>query len=367
MRIDRVTIYSFSVKLKSPFKIALGVSTTSSGYIVRIETNNGLIGYGEASPAKNILGDDMESCLTTLKLLSKKIVGMEIKSMEKLEGIISGIKGSASAKCAISMALWDLWARAHEEPLYILLGGDKPRIETDYTIGIKGVKETVDEAVMLAKMGFKTLKIKVGEDPKEDVERIRAVREALGDKVNIRIDANQGWNYEEALWVIREIKDLDIQLIEQPLPANDLKGLAKLKAKSDIPIMLDESIHNSYDAITAIKLNACDVINIKLMKAASIKEAIKIAHIAEAAEIPVMVGCMAELQVGILAGVNFACGLNAIKYADLDADLMAEKSIVNVRSMEVPFRFPIERPGLGFEDKDINYDLLTKEAEVHRD
>ncbi|RLF19664.1 MAG: dipeptide epimerase [Thermoprotei archaeon] len=367
MKIKKISVYSFNVKLRSPFRIALGTSITSSGYLVRIETKDGLIGFGEASPSSKILGDDMKSCLETLRSLANELVGSDIKSMEELERRIAKVGGSPSARCAISMALWDLWARIHNEPLYVLLGGARDRVETDYTIGIKGIKETVEEALSLVKMGFRTLKIKVGEDPKKDVERLKAVRDAVGDKVNIRIDANQGWTYEEALWVINQIKDLDIQLIEQPLPANDLRGLAKLKARSEIPIMLDESVHNAYDALIALKLNACDVINIKLMKAASIREALKIAYIAEAAEIPTMIGCMAELQVGILAGINFACGLNVVKYVDLDADLMAEQRLVSVNTIEIPYRFPLRSPGLGFEDKDINYDLLSKEVEVTKD
>lgn len=364
MKISKIEAYKVSIKLKGTFRIALGEIFTSEGYIVRIETNDGLVGYGEASPSKAILGDDMDLAFKTLREVAEQIRGINPINYERWRRILRNSKGSSSAKAAIEIALFDIIGKHYSSPLYRLFGGAKDKIETDYTIGIKDPETAAKEAYELVREGYRILKVKLGETKETDIERVKAIREVVGSKIRIRVDANQGWDFETAKEVIKEIYKYDVELVEQPLKAHDLKGLAKLRKASPIPIMLDESVHTAEDAVYAIKIGAADVINIKLMKAQGITEAIRIAHIAESEGIPCMVGCMVETEIGILAGIHLACGLANIKYADLDADLYNTEHIVAVKSLEVPYRIPPSRPGLGFEEENLNRRLMRKVLEV---
>ncbi len=364
MKLQKVEVFLVRAKLKQPFKIALGEITFSEGYIVRLETKDGTEGFGEASPSRTILGDDMEIALRSFRDIASEIMNYDPLDYEKWGSRLSRLGASSSARAAIDMALFDIIGKHYGAPLYQLLGGYRERVETDYTIGIKSKDAAVNEALELVKKGFRILKIKVGEDLESDLERVRAIREAVGDSVKIRVDANQGWSFTEAVRAVKELEKCEVELLEQPLEAKDLRGLAKLRRISKIPIMLDESVHNAEDAIYAIKIGAADVINIKLMKSGGIREAWKIAHIAEAAGIPCMVGCMSETEVGILAGVHFACGLGNVVYADLDADLMIVDHVLRIGTIEIPYRVPPPGPGLGFGSEDLNKELLKKVLEV---
>ena len=364
MYVSKVEVFKARIKLRRPFRIALGEHTVVEDYIIRIETKDGLVGYGEASPSKAILGDDLTSTLETLKLLAKRLIGIDPTGYERWRDLLRGKDLSSSARAALDIALSDLIAKHYGVPLYKLLGDAKTKIETDYTIGIKSPEEASKEAAELARKGFRIIKVKLGEGKEADIQRVRSVREAVGPKVRIRVDANQGWDFETAREIIREIAKYDIELVEQPLKHYDLKGLAKLKRLSPIPIMLDESVHTAEDAIYAIRMDAADVINIKLMKSGGLWEAVRIAHVAEAADIPCMVGCMSEAEVGIIAGIHFACGLSNVVFADLDADLMMTEHVVSANTLDVPYRVPPSEPGLGFNEDQVNYDILEKVLEV---
>ena len=184
------------------------------------------------------------------------------------------------------------------------------------------------DAVKAVKRGFKALKVKVGVNPSEDVERIKRIREAVGSEIQIRIDANQGWKPKEAIDVLKKIEKYNVQFVEQPVKAEDIKGLATVRKNSSIPVMADETVHSPEDALKVIKAEAVDLINIKLMKSGGIWKAMKIAAIAEAAKIPCMVGCMGESNLGITAAVHFAAATKNVQYADLDSDLLLKDKLV---------------------------------------
>jgi len=259
------------------------------------------------------------------------------------------VTGNPSAKAAIDIALHDIMGKTAKTPLCKLLGGFRDTVLTDLTLGIKKPEEMAEDAVRAVRRGFKALKVKVGVDPEEDFERVRNIREAVGPDIAIRIDANQGWTVTQAIRVLNRLERFDIEFAEQPLAANEIKGLAEIRRRSSIPVMADESVQSPEDALNLIRQDAVDLINIKLMKSGGIHKARKIAAVAEAAKVPCMIGCMGESTVGITAGVQLAAAIRNIQYADLDSDILIKDKLVleGGAKLEGSKRMPPEKPGLG--------------------
>lgn len=298
--------------------------------VVEIKTDEGFTGIGEASPSHRITG---ETCPAALAIIQQDftpvLIGENPLFLEKLlDKINSVLIGNPSAKCAIDIALHDIWGQYIGLPLKTLLGGFKQSIPTSLTIGIKSIDETVKEAKAFIKEGAKIIKIKIGLAPEEDITKLKILREELGYKVKIRVDANQGYQPNEAIKVLNEIEKYEIEFVEQPVACWNIKGLKFVRNKTGIPVMVDESLHSAHDAITLIREEACDLFNIKLMKAGGIREGMKIASIAEAAGIPCMLGSMVETKIGITAATHLALAIKNIKYADLDGHLFLREDVV---------------------------------------
>jgi L-alanine-DL-glutamate epimerase-like enolase superfamily enzyme len=222
-----------------------------------------------------------------------------------------------------------------------------------------------EDAVKAVKSGFKALKVKVGTNPKKDVERIKFIREAVGDKIAVRIDANQGWTVTQALDVLKKLEKVSIQFVEQPIEARNIPGLAKIKKTSPIPVMVDESVHSPSDAMRLIKANAVDLINIKFMTSGGIHNAAKIASIAEAANVPCMIGCMSESAIGITAAVHFAAATKNVQHADLDCDiLLADRLVIEGGAgLKNSERIPNNEAGFGITKLDGK--LLGKPVRIY--
>jgi L-alanine-DL-glutamate epimerase-like enolase superfamily enzyme len=182
-----------------------------------------------------------------------------------------------------------------------------------------------DDAARYVSNGFKVLKVKVGKDTIEkDVERIQTIHERVGVGVRIRLDANQGWSPKEAIHAIRKMEDclLPIELVEQPVHADDIEGLKQVTDHTYTPIMADESVFSPIDAKRVLETRSADLINIKLMKSGGIHEAVKINHLAEAYGVECMVGSMIETKLGITAAAHFAASQSNVTRIDFDAPLM---------------------------------------------
>ena len=327
--IESITVYRVSLSYREPFRIALGTSMKSENIIVKISTDFGIEGWGEASPSFRITNETPETVIKALDKIGPKLIGMcPFKIEQIIERMDKLVKGNTSAKAAIDMAIFDIIGKKTRKPISALLGGYRDEVLTDITLGIKSPKEMAKSAIKYVKKGFKILKVKVGVNPQEDIERVKRIREVVGPEIKIRIDANQGWTPKEAIEVLRKLEKYDVELVEQPVNAEDIKGLATVRKNSSIPVMADETVHSPEDALRVIKAEAADLINIKLMKSGGIWKAMKIAAIAEAAKIPCMVGCMGESNLGITAAVHFAAAIKNVQYADLDADLLLKDKLV---------------------------------------
>jgi len=227
---------------------------------------------------------------------------------------------NSSAKAAVDMAVYDLFAKSCGKPLYKILGGGRGEIETDLTISVNGVEEMVVDSLKAVSQGFRILKIKVGKESKKDVERIQAIRQAVGPDIKLRIDANQGWSAKEAVKIIRTLEEMGIgmDLVEQPVNAHDFEGMKFVTSQVYTPILADESVFSPEDAIRIIRERAADLINIKLMKTGGIHEALKICAIAESFGMECMIGCMLESKIAVSAAAHLAAGRGIITRADLD-------------------------------------------------
>jgi len=289
-----------------------------------------------------------------------------LKIEQDIELMDSVDEGNPSAKAAVDMALHDVLGKTARKPLFMLMGGYRTKILTDITLGIKSPKEMAEDAVEAVNRGFKALKMKVGVNSNEDVERIKLIRKAVGDDVDVRLDANEGWTPEQAIEVLEKIEKFNVQFAEQPVPAEDLKGLVKVRKNSAIPIRADESVHSPEDAIRLIMAEAVDLMNIKLMKCGGLLKGRKIANIAEAAGIPCMIGCMGESEIGIAAGAHLAAEVKNIQYADLDSDLLLKDKLVKKGGTEVKNSMRIFPSEYGLGITELDQELLGKPKMIYK-
>ena len=367
MGIQQIEVYPVTLAYHEPFRIAPGASTESHNVVVKIVTDYGVIGWGEASPSERVTGETAETVIQTIDKIAPRLIGICPLRIEQNVGLMDNVvAGNPSAKAAIDIALHDIFGKTVRKELYRLLGGYRTEVLTDITLGVKSPKEMARDAVKAVKKGFKALKVKVGVNPQEDIERIKLIREAVGENIQIRIDANQGWTPQQAIEVLNKIEKYNVQFAEQPVPAEDLKGLIEVKRNSPIPVMADESAHSPEDALRLIKAEAVDLINIKLMKSGGIHKAKKIAAIAEAAGIPCMIGCMGESEIGIAAGAHLAAAVKNIQYADLDSDLLLEDKLVKQGGTKVKNSMRIFPKTAGLGIRKLNEGKLGKPLKVYK-
>jgi len=310
------------IPLNRPFKTALRVVENVEDILVRVVTDTGEVGYGEAPPTAVITGDTKPSIVGAIRdFIRPNLIGMDIEDldgvMEKLHGCI--LKNT-SAKAAVDMAIYDLYGKLHNRPLYKLLGGRKTEVETDLTISVNPVEEMVADSLSAVAEGYRVLKLKVGREGLADVARVEAIRKAVGKDIVLRVDANQGWDAKQSVRIISAMEDrgLDIELVEQPVPYYDLESMAYVNSHVYTSILADECVFSARDAMKIIDMGAADLLNIKLMKTGGIHEALRICAIAESFHVECMVGCMLESKLAVSAGAHLAAARGIITKADLD-------------------------------------------------
>jgi len=330
MRVLRVEVYKVDIPLVAPFRIALGETTVAENVFVKINTDVGLYGLGEASPFTPIVGETQATDLVAAKDLAKLLIGKNPLDIEnRLHELRSYLVHNTTVRSAFDMALYDLLGKASDLPLYSVLAGGNRTLLTDRTVGIDSSEKMAKEALALKERGFPAVKVKLGTTPGEDIERIRRIREAVGPDIPLRIDANQGWDCVSALQTLKAIEDQGIQYCEQPVAAWNIEALRKVRAGTTIPIMADESLFDEHDAFRLLSMGACDYLNIKLSKAGGIRTALKINAVAEAAGVRCMMGCMSETRLGLTAAAHVVSARPNIQFADLDsADMLSADPII---------------------------------------
>lgn len=344
LQIDRIDLYKLLIPLKEPFIISLGAEYNAESVIVVIKTREGITGFGECSPYAAINGEVVDTCMVTGQMLGKILKPENPLDIKKcLQLMDSVIYGNTSIKSAFDMALLDIGSQHAGLPLYKYLRrlrramlkkedakkwgvpddhATNKELYTDYTISLGETDKMADDAKRFAAMGFPVIKIKVGGEPQKDIERVKAVRKAVGSNIALRIDANQGWKVKGAVEVLNGVKDCDIQFCEEPIARWNFMKLRKVRKNSPIPIMADETCGDVHDAERLIALGACDMFNIKLGKCGGLYNALKIINAAAANAMPLQIGGFTESRLGITAEVHLAHTGDNILYYDFDTPLM---------------------------------------------
>jgi len=323
MKITNIRTKILRSALKTPFQTALRRVELLEDIVVLIETDSGAIGYGEGSPTPVITGETMGTMQAVIEYLSPLLIGRDIEEFEILIDIIqNSILKNTTAKSALEIALYDLKAKYAKLPLYQMLGGIQREFETDITISLGEIDKMVADTQKALKLGYKILKIRVGESINRDFQRIQAIEEVINKDTILRLDANQGWSAKESVDILSklEAKGIYPELVEQPVKANDIKGLKYIKERVNTPILADESLFSLDDARVLLDTDSVDLLNIKLAKCGGISNALAIADIADEYGVKCMIGCMLEGPISVGAAVHLASAKsNIITMLDLDA------------------------------------------------
>lgn len=319
MKITQISLYAYNIPLKAPISISLGTIEHARNILIEIQTNEDITGWGEGSHLWMIVGETQASGLAAANDMAKLLIGRDPLDIEGcINTLTRYLPGHPTTRSAFDMALYDIAAKAARMPLYQFLGGSKRVLVTDETIYINTPERMVEDALRIQEKGAEAIKVKLGTNLRDDIGRVAAIRNAIGDGTPIRTDANQGWDVVTAQAVLRAIGDWNVQYCEQPIKRYDIAGLRQIRQSSTVPIMADESLFDATDAIRLVREEAVDYFNIKLSKSGGIFEALKINAIAEAAGIPCMIGCMSESRLALTANAHFASARQNVRFYDLD-------------------------------------------------
>ena len=325
-RIVAVRTRVVSLPLHTTFTTALRSTDTTDAVLVEVEDSDGVVGHGEAPVVPVVTGEDEPGIRAALTgPLRDAVLGAGTDDLADLLARVSAVPEHPSARSGVDVALHDLAARRAGVPLAVLLrgcaGDGSADVPTDVTVAAGDAARLAAAARDQVADGFTALKIKVGTDAATDVARVRAVRSAVGPSVVIRLDANQGWTPDQAIRVIRELEDTGagVELVEQPVPAADLDGLARVTAAVATPVMADEAVFTLPDLNAVIERGAARLVNVKLAKAGGLAPARDQLVLAAAHGIGTMVGSMMETGVGVAAAGSLVAAVGTTLVADLDA------------------------------------------------
>lgn len=348
--IAEVRVEDLAVPLLEPFSISLSTLHATANLLVRVVLDDGTEGIGEAAPWKELTGETQEGARAALARAGELMVGKPATGFRALSGALrEALPADTSARAGAEAALLDALTRHLGLPLHAFFGGVSDAVETDLTIPIVPPARAGARASEIAADGFHAIKIKVGNDLAEDVERLAAIA-AAAPRVDLIVDANQGYTVEEAMAFLMEAhaRGIALALFEQPVAKDDLDGMRQIRAATEVPVAADESSATREDALEVVKHGAADLLNIKLMKCGGPVEALDIASIARAAGLGLMIGGMVETRLGMNTSLHLACGLGGFGFVDLDTHLLlAEDPFEGGFTQEGPRMAVGAAPGAG--------------------
>ena len=302
---------------------AAGEHRISRYALVEIHTDEGLSGIGEANVVPVWSGEGQAGCVATIRdILAPVLIGQDPLNVSALAHAMDrALIGNPFTKAAVEMALFDLAGKILGAPVHVLLGGMRrqPKIPLKFSIGAFEPAGAVRVAEAAVEQGVRAVKVQVGTDVSQDLSRVEAVRSALGPQFRIGVDANAGWTEAEATAALASLERLNVNMIEQPLRRGDFQACARLRSRTSIPIMLDESIFTPQDALQAIRADACDIISIYPGKNGGIRRSLEIAQMADAAGLECVIGSNLEWEVGSAAMLHLAVAIpNLCRAVDHD-------------------------------------------------
>ena len=351
MKIKNIKTWSVDLGNTKPYTIAFKTVDEVKNAFVEITLENGTTGIGSGNPSEYVTGESFEQCEKALHENNLDfLVGRDIRELNQLlyEVLVRFPKNPA-ARAALDIALHDVFTKHLDIPLVKFLGQKITSMPTSNTIGIKNVEDTLKEAQEYGDRGFTVLKVKLGKDLDEDVERLVKLREKFGKRFTIRIDANQGYTVEQTIAFAKRTAQLDVELIEQPLPAKqDLRALPEAIRKK---VAADEALLSPADGLSLSTAPvAAGIFNIKLMKCGGVREALRIADIGALQNIELFWGCNDESIVSITAALHAAFSCAHTKYIDLDGSLDLARDVVKGGFiLKDGVMHCSDKPGLGVE------------------
>jgi len=338
-------------------KSGRGYHRTSPFVMLKVYTDEGITGFGEVSCTPIWSGEDSVTAVHFIETkLGPALVGENPTEIERLTSKLQqAVAGNPFTKSGLEMALWDIFGKSVGLPVYRLLGGPvREFVPNKFSVSGLEPNKAAALAVWAVEQGFRTMKVKVGINPEEDVVRVQSVRKAVGPEVRLGIDANGGWSLREAIQTIRKLEDCNLHFAEQPVPDLDVAWLADVRSHVDVPVMADESVYTLQDAMSVVRSNAADILSAYVGKGGGIGPARKVATIAEAAGLSCTLGSNLELGVASAAMIHVAMATPGISAEDFPCDILTPFYYENDMLQEpLPIRGgearPLERPGLGVE------------------
>jgi o-succinylbenzoate synthase len=308
MRISHIESVMVDMPFVVPFVVWRGSAPSKRHVFVRIETDTGMVGWGEASPFLYYAPETALDVHTFIRdVLSEELLDKDPRDLRLLMRSFEMLDGHLFAKAAIETALWDILAQAAKLPLYRLLGGAvRPSVPVTAVLHADSHDAMAEEAEDLVGGGFRSLKVKVGFGLDEDEAMVAAVRERIGAQPLIRVDAEEHYSVKEALALGRRLERFSIELFSQPVPRDHWDGMRTLREQLAMPVLADEGIHSPADVMQAVRTQAADMINIKVLKSGGLLAALDMAAICRANHLPVLIGSMIESGIGSLASAHLA-------------------------------------------------------------
>jgi L-alanine-DL-glutamate epimerase-like enolase superfamily enzyme len=320
--ITHIDIYRFSIPME-PFTIATGTMDHAQNVFIRVHTDAGFYGVGECSAFPMIVGETQDTCLAMAKYFARLWIGKNALDIPaRMQQLHAAAAGNTTIKSAFDIALHDIAAKNAGLPLYRFLGGEKRVVESDITIGIDSPPTMAMKALYFKASGANILKVKLGKNAADDVERVKQIREAVGTEMLIRIDANQGWSFDDAVFALQAMGPYDIEFCEQPMRTWYDDRLPELMQLSPVKIMADESVYNHHDARKQINSGSCHYINIKMAKSGGLLEAKAIHDEAASKGIACMMGGMLESRIALSAKLHFVYASPNIRFYDMDTCML---------------------------------------------
>lgn len=355
LKIERVEVFGVAMPLVGEYKNAYLSKSVVKSAVVRITASGGAVGYGNIDPTPGYSKESIDDSLRMLETrLAGLVAGMDPTNVHRvLAKMESAVDGYLDAKAAIEMACVDLSARVAGMPVYTYLGGAvKDRLQFNAWIGILPPDEAAKETLQWKTQGFRSAKIKVGGNIEADRDRVKAIREAVGADFNLRIDANAGYDADTSIKLAGMVAPFNLQLFEQPVPADDIAGMARVRKAANavgVPIMADESVLDHASLIRIIRMDAADIVKVKVMKQGGFLNTRRMIATAEAAGIRCVVGHGFGLGVNTMCEIMLAAtsanvidGLECVGPLKTRDDIVTHKLDLTKGSIALP-----AGPGLG--------------------
>ncbi len=368
MRISKVETIPVQIPLKAERRMisALGRHEVSRFVLVRLTTDDGLEGVGEATVTPRWSGETVWSAQSIIENVFKPVlIDCDPTDIDEIDRRLDAVAfGNWFAKAALELACWDLAGRKAGVPVYQLLGGPcRPlTIRSRFSMGAYPPEVAAERALERVKAGFDTIKVKVGTDPEQDISRVRSVREAIGPEIALTIDANGGWEFSSAMTCLEALADCSLTLVEQPLPRGNYVDLKRIKESTEAKILIDEGCFDEVEARELLLGSYCDALSLYPGKQGGIRKARRIANLAQSHQVPCSIGSNLEWDIGTAAMLHLIVSTPNMQVELYPGDCLGpyyhEFSIAkNPLKIEGPWTTLYEAPGLGIE---VDWDLVER-------